>query len=67
MPPKEGAGAEACGSVGSTSIKISDTGFCLRYTEQTNAAKPETCHRALSINPLYAEGQAKHRILSFSV
>ncbi|CAK0784952.1 hypothetical protein CVIRNUC_008157 [Coccomyxa viridis] len=40
---------------GSTSIKISDTGFCLRYTEQTNAAKPETCHRALSINPLYAE------------
>ena len=62
MPPKEGATAEACVSAGSTSIEISNTGFHLQYTEQNSTLKPETCHRALSINPLYAEGQAKHAV-----
>ena len=47
-------------SAGSTWIEFSNTGFNVKYTERSNTGKPETCHRALSINPLYAEGQAKH-------
>ena len=62
MPSKQGADASACASAGSTSLEVSNTGFCLRYTKQNDTVKPETCHRALNINPLYAEGQAKQAV-----
>ena len=42
---------------GSTHIGFGPTRFSVQYVEQDNAQGSQACHRALGVNPLYAEGK----------